>query len=118
MGRYIGTGSTTPNACTFYSPTTCFQTSAYKYSYSQNDCWQNRVIIDTPGSYSFTMPLGTSCCLRVISVGGGGKSKCTNGNCCGFAGAGGGYSEKVDRVLSGCTVTIVVGRQEQETATQ
>jgi hypothetical protein len=115
MGRYISTGAAPANSCVAYTPTTCYQVSQYKYTYDSNECWQNRIIVDTPGSYSFTMPSGTSCCLRVIAVGGGGKVKCTNGNCCGFAGAGGGYSEKVSCVAAGCVVTIVIGRQEQDT---
>lgn len=50
--------------------------------------------------------------MRAVAVGGGGKSKGQNPSCCGFAGAGGGYSEKWFTVSAGNTVNIVVGRQE------
>lgn len=115
MGRYISTGSaqTGTNACSTIINSTCYQTTAQKYSFDANSCWQNRVIIDTPGSYTFTVPAGATC-LRTIAVGGGGKAKCVC-ECSGFAGAGGAYVERVDTVASGCTVTIVVGRQEQDT---
>ena len=117
MGRFISTGTTQTgtNAATQLVASTCYQVSGYKYSYDRNSCWQNRVIVDTPGTYSFTTPANTSNCYRVIAIGGGGKSKCTNANCCGFAGAGGAYAEKYDAVASGCTITVVVGRQEQDT---
>lgn len=116
MGRYISTGSAQvgTNCCSTIINSTCYQVSGQKYSYDPTSCWANRIILDSPGSYSFTMPAGASC-LRVISVGGGGKSRCTVGQCCGTAGAGGGYAERVDSVASGCTVSIVVGRQEQDT---
>ena len=115
MGRYIGTGSSQANACSTFSAVSCYQVSTHKYTYNQNECWQNRIIIDTPGSYSFTVPTGISC-LRTIAIGGGGKPKCTNsGTCQGAAGSGGGYAERWDTVAAGCAVTIVVGRQEQDT---
>lgn len=107
MGRFVQTGTTA-------TLTSCYQVQCHKYAYDINNCWQNRVIIDTPGSYTFTVPTGVTC-MRAIAVGGGGKSKCTNGNCCGFAGAGGGYAERFDTVTPGSTVTIVVGRQEANT---
>ena len=113
MGRYISTGSAQPNTCTFVGQSVCYQVQTHKYAYDANECWPNRVIIDTPGSYTFTLPAGATC-LRTIAVGGGGKSKC-NPNCRGSAGSGGGYAEKFDAVAAGCTVTIVVGRQEQDT---
>ena len=114
MGRYISTGSAPAATCTTIINSSCYQVSAHRYAYDANSCWQNRIIIDTPGSYTFTVPSGATC-LRTIAVGGGGKSKCTVGSCCGMAGAGGAYVERVDTVASGCTVTIVVGRQEQDT---
>ena len=115
MGRYISTGTTQTgtNACLVAQTTTCYQTATHKYSYDATNCWSNRIMLDTPGSYTFTMPAGATC-LRTVAVGGGGKSKCTVGQCCGVAGAGGAYVERVDTVASGCTVTIVVGRQEQD----
>ena len=116
MGRYISTGSaqTGTNACSTIINSTCYQTATQKYAYDGNSCWQNRVILDTPGSYTFTVPAGATC-IRTIAVGGGGKPKCTVGSCCGMAGAGGAYVERIDTVASGCTVTVVVGRQEQDT---
>lgn len=116
MGRYISTGTTQvgTNCCATIVNSTCYQTATHKYSYDGNSCWKNRIILDTPGSYTFTIPAGATC-LRTIGVGGGGKSKCTVGQCCGMAGSGGAYVERVDAVTSGCVVTIVVGRQEQDT---
>ena len=113
MGRYISTGTAQVNSCTSYSATTCYQVSSHKYSYDANECWPNRIIIDTPGNYTFTVPSGATC-IRAIGVGGGGKPKCVV-NCQNFAGAGGAYVEKFDGISAGCTVTIVVGRQEQDT---
>jgi hypothetical protein len=117
MGRYISTGVTQvgTDCCTTYTPCQGVQTVCQKYAYDANQCWQNRIILDSPGSYSFTLPATSSGCMRVVAVGGGGKSKCTNGNCCGFAGAGGGYAEKWDCVVPGTTVSITVGRQESST---
>jgi hypothetical protein len=113
MGRYVSTGTSQANSCQLAVSTTCYQSNTQKYSYSSNDCWQNRVILDTPGNYSFTVPSGITC-LRVVSVGGGGKPKCTE-TCCGYAGGGGGYAERYDTVSPGCVVSVVVGRQEQDT---
>lgn len=113
MGRYVSTGSAQANSCTMAVQTTCYQVSTHKYSYNANECWQNKLVLDTPGTYSFTVPSGISC-LRVISVGGGGKPKCVV-SCSNYAGAGGGYAERWDTVAAGCTVSIVVGRQEQDT---
>ncbi len=107
MGRFVETGNTA-------QLTTCYQVSCQKYAYDANACWQNRVIIDTPGSYSFTVPSGVTC-FRAIAVGGGGKSYVNCSGCCGTAGAGGGYVERWDTVTGGTTVTIVVGRQQQDT---
>jgi len=106
MGRFV----TTTTSATL---TTCYQVTCHKYSYDANSCWQNKIVIDTPGNYTFTIPAGTSC-FRAIAVGGGGKSY-VNCNCCGTAGGGGGYAERQDTVNAGCTVTIVVGRQQQDT---
>lgn len=113
MGRYISTGTAQVNSCIAYSASTCYQVNTHKYNYDPNECWQNRIIIDTPGSYTFTVPSGVTC-LRTIAVGGGGKAKCVV-NCAGFSGAGGGYAEKYDTVTAGTVVTVVVGRQEQDT---
>ena len=114
MGRYISTGSVPSATQTNIINSSCYQVNTHKYAFDGNSCWQNRIILDTPGSYTFTVPSGATC-LRTVAVGGGGKSKCTVGSCCGMAGAGGAYVERVDTVASGCTVTIVVGRQEQDT---
>lgn len=114
MGRYVGTGAAQVNACIQYSPTTCYQIDTHEYAYDGNSCFQNRVIIDTPGSYTFTVPAGVSC-IRAIAVGGGGKSYINCTGCCGTAGGGGGYAEAWNTIAPGCTVTIVVGRQQQDT---
>jgi hypothetical protein len=116
MGRYISTGTTQTgtNTCSTIINSTCYQVNGHKYSFDSNSCWQNRIIVDTPGSYTFTVPAGVTC-IRTIAVGGGGKVKGCSPTCCGFAGAGGGYVERTDTVAAGCTVTIVVGRQEQDT---
>jgi hypothetical protein len=114
MGRYISTGATQANTCTLVGTSVCYQVNCQKYAYDGNSCWQNRVIIDTPGSYTFTVPAGVTC-LRTIAVGGGGKSSYTASSTTNYAGAGGGYVEKVDTVVAGCTVTVVVGRQQQDT---
>ena len=114
MGRYISTGTAQVNSCTSYTATTCYQVSCHQYAYDANECWQNRVMLTRPGSYTFTMPAGTSGCLRAIAVGGGGKALCSDFYC-NFAGSGGGYAESVYSVNAGCTVTIVVGRQMQDT---
>ena len=114
MGRYISTGTAQVQACTSYTATTCYQVSGQQYSYDANECWQNKVLVNRPGTYTFTMPAGTSGCMRAIAVGGGGKALCSDFYC-NFAGSGGGYSEAVHSVAAGCTVTIVVGRQMQDT---
>ena len=114
MGRYISTGSTQANACTLVGQSVCYQVNEQKYDYDGNSCWQNRVIIDTPGSYTFTVPAGVTC-LRTIAIGGGGKASFAASASCNYGGAGGGYVEKTDTVASGCVVTIVVGRQQQDT---
>jgi len=72
-------------------------------------------MVDTPGSYTFTVPAGVTC-IRTIAVGGGGKASYSASTTTNYAGAGGGYVERVDTIASGCTVTIVVGRQSQDTA--
>lgn len=114
MGRYISTGTTQANTTSVITASSCYQTSAHKYAYDATSCWSNRIIIDTPGNYTFTVPANATC-FRAIAIGGGGKSYITCTACCGTAGGGGGYSERVDTVNAGCTVTIVVGRQQQDT---
>jgi len=116
MGRFISTGTTQvgTNCCQAVINSTCYQVNTHRYNYDNNACWQNRVIVDTPGSYSFTVPAGVTC-LRTIAVGGGGKSYINCSACCGTAGGGGGYAERQDTVASGCVVTVVVGRQQQDT---
>jgi hypothetical protein len=85
-----------------------------KVYYDGKQCWQYKVVYDRPGSYTFTVPSGVTC-VRSVLVGGGGKPSClTNGNCCSFAGAGGGYSEKCMTVSAGTQLSFVVGRQEQD----
>ena len=115
MGRYISTGASQPSTCIANVATTCYNVSSHRYSYDANECWQNKVVIDTPGSYTFTVPTGVTC-MRAIAVGGGGKTKPCNPACCGTAGAGGGYAEKYFTVVSGCSVQITVGRQEGNTS--
>jgi hypothetical protein len=114
MGRYISTGTTQANSCQTVGTTTCYQVTAHKYSFDANSCWQNRIIIDTPGNYTFTVPAGVTC-IRSIAVGGGGKTSYASSTTTNYAGAGGGYVERTDTVASGCTVTVVVGRQSQDT---
>jgi len=116
MGRFISTGTTQigTNTCSVGVATTCYQVTSQQYAYDANSCWQNRVIVDTPGSYTFVVPAGVTC-LRTIAVGGGGKVKGCSPVCCGMAGAGGAYVERTDTVVPGCIVTVVVGRQEQDT---
>ena len=114
MGRYISTGATQANSCTLVGQSTCYQVDCQKYAYDGNSCWQNRVIIDTPGSYTFTVPTGVTC-IRTIAIGGGGKSSYAASATTHYAGAGGGYVERVDTIAAGCAVTIVVGRQQQDT---
>ena len=87
-----------------------------KTYYDGKECWQYKVVYDRPGTYTFTVP-ANAICARTVIVGGGGKPVCTNGNCCGFAGAGGGYSDKCHAVTPGSTAfTIVVGRQSQDSS--
>lgn len=116
MGRYISTGTTQTgtNACITYQPASCYQVATHQYSYDANECWQNKLMITRPGSYTFTLPAGTSGCIRAIAVGGGGKAYQSDFYC-NFAGSGGGYAESVNSVTPGCTFTIVVGRQQQDT---
>ena len=120
MGRYVSSGSTQTgtNQCLQYTPLGCYQTNCQKYAYSANDCWQNKLTVDSPGSYSFVVPKTSNLaftCIRFVGVGGGGKSWCTCSGCYGWAGAGGAYAEKWDCVCAGCTVTMTVGRQEATT---
>jgi hypothetical protein len=114
MGRYVSTGSAQVNSCVNNATRTCYQIDGHKFSYSPNECWQNRITIDAPGNYTFTVPSGVTC-MRAIAIGGGGKSKGQNPNCCGMAGAGGGYSERAFTVTGGGIVSVVVGRQEANT---
>lgn len=114
MGRYVSTGTAQPNTCTTISSTTCYQVPTHIYSYDANECWQNKVVLNVPGTYTFTMPAGTSGCIRAIAVGGGGKAICSDFYC-NFAGSGGGYAESVNAVAAGCTFSVVVGRQQQDT---
>ena len=113
MGRYISTGTAQVSACTSYTATTCYQVANHKYSYDPNECWQNKLVLDRPGTYTFTVPTGSSGCIRAIAVGGGGKALCSDFYC-NWAGSGGGYAESVNAVAVGCTVTVVVGRQMKE----
>lgn len=109
MGRFIQTGTTA-------TLTTCYQVSTHRYSYDQNECWQNKVVIDRPGTYTFTVPTGVTC-IRTVAVGGGGKPcGAFTLSCRGWAGAGGGYVESVDTINPGCNITVVVGRQQQDTS--
>ena len=114
MGRYVSTGSAQVNSCINNVARTCYQIDGHKYSYSPNECWQNRIMIDAPGNYTFTVPAGVTC-MRAIAIGGGGKSKGQNPACCGMAGAGGGYAERAFGVTEGEIVSVVVGRQEANT---
>lgn len=114
MGRYISTGTAQVSACTTYTATTCYQVTGHKYAYDANECWQNKLVLDRPGTYTFTVPAGSSGCIRAIAVGGGGKALCSDFYC-NWAGSGGGYAESVNSVAVGCTVTVVVGRQMQDT---
>jgi hypothetical protein len=106
MGRFIQTGTTA-------SLTTCYQIPNHKYSYDANECWQNRVVLDVPGSYTFQVPAGVSC-IRTVAVGGGGKALMSTSQC-NIAGSGGAYVESVNTIVAGCTITVVVGRQQQDT---
>ena len=106
MGRFV----TTTTSATL---TTCYQCPTHKYSYDANECWQNKLVLDRPGSYTFTVPSGVSC-IRTVAVGGGGKP-CFSDFYCNAAGAGGAYVEAVHTIASGCIVTTVVGRQQQDT---
>ena len=114
MGRYIGTGSAPANVTSTVVASTCYQVTTHKYEYDATEEWQNKVVLDTPGNYSFTVPDGVTC-IRTIAVGGGGKSRCTIGGCCGTGGSGGAYAEKWDAVNGGATISVTVGRQEQDT---
>lgn len=116
MGRYISSGTTQTgtNTCSTIVSSTCYQVTSQKYAYDANSCWQNRVILDTPGSYTFTVPAGVTC-IRTIAVGGGGKSSYAASTTTNYAGAGGGYVERTDTIAAGCAVTVVVGRQQQDT---
>lgn len=85
-----------------------------KAYYDGKQCWQYKVVYDQPGSYNFTIPAGVTC-ARTVIVGGGGKPKCISiGSCCSHAGAGGAYSEKCMTVQAGTVLSLVVGRQEQD----
>src|SRR5210317_338899 len=113
MGRYVSSGEAQANLVSTIEASECYQVPTHKYAYDANETWQNKVTIDTPGNYTFTVPSGVTC-MRTIAVGGGGKSYCTQ-TCCGYAVAGGAYAEKWDTVQGGCTVTVVVGKQQQDT---
>lgn len=114
MGRFLSDGTAPANAQATFLPTECYVVDEHKYQYDQNSCWQNRVMLDTPGSYTFTVPSGVTS-FRAVAVGGGGKSYVTLPNCCGTGGGGGGYSEKIFTVTGGDTVSVVVGKQQQDT---
>jgi hypothetical protein len=96
MGRYVSSGEAQANLVSTIEASECYQVPTHKYAYDANETWQNKVTIDTPGNYTFTVPSGVTC-MRTIAVGGGGKSYCTQ-TCCGYAGAGGAYAEKWDTV--------------------
>lgn len=113
MGRYVSSGAAQANLETSVQASECYQVPTHKYAYDANENWPNRVIIDTPGNYTFTVPSGVNC-VRTIAVGGGGKSYQTQ-TCCGYAGAGGSYAETWDSINSGCSINIVVGKQQQDT---
>ena len=126
MGRYITSNTTSAivpaNQNTSVSVLACvpgaclgfpngYQQACYKYNYDPNEVWPNRLWLDMPGSYNFTIPAGVTC-IRTVVVGGGGKPRgdgSGNTNC---AGAGGGLSERYWTVTPGGVLCVVVGRQE------
>lgn len=116
MGRYVKSGAKVgiPDqsqalVCGQIYPR--FSNSYFEYSCDINECWPNRVVVNTPGSYSFTFPSGATC-ARAVVVGGGGKWGCRPAACCVFAGAGGAYSEKFFTATAGTTATLCVGSQQ------
>jgi len=109
MGRFI------PITVNFTAEKRIAKVPNAKIYYDGKQCWQYKVVYDRPGVYSFTPPPGITC-VRTVIVGGGGKPICTNGNCCGFGGAGGAYSEKCMTVASSTVLSITVGRQQQDSS--
>jgi hypothetical protein len=87
-----------------------------KSYYCAQMCWQYKIVLDRPGAYCWQVP-ATAICARTVLIGGGGKpTNGSNGNCCSYAGSGGGYSEKCLAVTGGSTyLCIVVGAQQQST---
>lgn len=125
MGRYITkntstaivtSGDVAPGTIVGNAPLECYgyangvQIPCFKYNYDSNEIWPNRITVDTPGTYSFTVPAGVTC-MRTVVVGGGGKPKGEGANPS-YAGAGGGLAEKYWTVTPGQTMCITVGRQE------
>jgi len=109
MGRFI------PVTVCYTAEKRIARVANAKVCYDGKQCWQYKVVYDRPGTYSFTPPPGITC-VRTVIVGGGGKPICTNGNCCGFGGAGGAYSEKCMTVNSSTVLSITVGRQQQDSS--
>lgn len=120
MGRYVNSGAKVgiPDqsqtlVCGRIYPR--FNQTKFVYSCDSNECWPNRVLIDTPGSYTFTVPSGATC-ARAVLVGGGGKFGCKPGTTSIFGGAGGAYAEKFFSATAGTSMSIVVGAQQQSTS--
>ena len=109
MGRFI------PITVNFTAEKRVAKVPNAKVYYDGKQCWQYKVVYDRPGTYSFTPPAGITC-LRTVIVGGGGKPICTSGNCCGYGGAGGAYSERCMTVDPSTTLSITVGRQQQDSS--
>ena len=101
MGRFVQVNVTTQNLAKV-AP----KVPLAKTYYDGKECWQYKVVYDRPGTYTYTVP-ANAICARTVIVGGGGKPVCTNGNCCGFAGAGGGYSDKCHAITPGATTFTI-----------
>ena len=107
MGRFV------PVTVSVVSEKRAPKFTGAKSYYDGKQCWQYKVVYDRPGTYNFDVPAGIAC-VRTVIVGGGGKPVCTIGSCCGHGGAGGGYSERCMTVAAGNQITVVVGRQSQD----
>ena len=114
MGRFVPITVTTVAGAEKPSQ---FSVTGGKGYYDGKQCWQYKVVYDRPGTYTYTVP-STAICVRTVIVGGGGKPKClgqASYGCCSTAGSGGAYSEKCMVGTGQPVLTVVVGRQEQDT---
>lgn len=113
MARFLEIASTN---LTSYRKDALVAPTGGKIYYDPTQCWQYKVVYDTPGTYTWTVPTGISC-VRTVVVGGGGRARVTCNDCSSRGGAGGGYSEKCMTVTGGTTsLSITVGLVESNSS--